>query len=85
MQEVEPCLEQLPSTHWTPIAMARYVAGLIAAIASGGSSNGHGAPVAATINQYSEIYLLLFEIGVVVGVIYFVLAPMINKLMHGVK
>ncbi len=66
------------------IAMAQYVAGLIAAIASGGGSE-HGAPVAATINQYSDVYMQLFWIGLVFGIAYLVLAPAINKLMHGVK
>ncbi len=67
------------------IAMAQYVAGLIAAIASGGTTSGHGAPVAATITQYSGVYMQLFWIGLVFGVAYLVLAPAINKLMHGVK
>jgi len=67
------------------IAMAQYVAGLIAAIASGGSSNGHGEAVASTITQYSEIYMLLFWIGLGFGIAYLLLAPAINKLMHGVK
>lgn len=67
------------------IAMAQYVAGLIAAVASGGTSEGHGAPVAATITQYSDIYMLLFQIGLGFGIVYLVLAPFINKLMHGVK
>ncbi|MGB5486589.1 MAG: oligopeptide:H+ symporter [Lysobacterales bacterium] len=69
------------------IAMAQYVAGIIAALASGGTnSGGHGEEtVAATITQYSGIYMQLFWIGLVVGVIYLVLAPVINKLMHGVK
>ena len=69
------------------IAMAQYVAGIIAALASGGTNSGaHGEEtVAATITQYSGIYMQLFWIGLVVGVIYLVLAPVINKLMHGVK
>ncbi len=66
------------------IAMAQYVAGLIAAIASGGSGGGHGSMVAATITQYSDVYIRLFWIGLVFGVVYLVLAPAINKLMHGV-
>jgi len=66
------------------IAMAQYVAGLIAAVASGGGS-AHGAPVAATITQYSDVYMQLFWLGLVVGIIYLLLAPLINKLMHGVK
>ena len=69
------------------IAMAQYVAGIIAALASGGTnSGGHGEEtVAATITQYSGVYMQLFWIGLVVGIIYLVLAPLINKLMHGVK
>jgi len=67
------------------IAMAQYVAGLIAAIASGGSANGHGEAVASTIGQYSEVYMLLFWIGLGFGIAYLLLAPAINKLMHGVK
>jgi POT family proton-dependent oligopeptide transporter len=66
------------------IAMAQYVAGIIAAIASGGT--GHGVDtVAATIDQYSGVYMQLFWLGLGFGVLYLVAAPFINKLMHGVK
>ena len=64
------------------IAMAQYVAGLIAAIASGG---GHGPAAGAGIEQYSDTYMMLFWIGLGFGVFYLVVAPLINKLMHGVK
>ncbi len=48
------------------IAMAQYVAGLIAALASGGTNDGgHGEMVAATINQYSGVYMQLFWIGLI--------------------
>jgi POT family proton-dependent oligopeptide transporter len=68
------------------IAMAQYVAGIIAAVASGGTSDGeHGEIVAATITQYSGVYMQLFWIGLAAGIVYFFLAPAINKLMHGVK
>ena len=69
------------------IAMAQYVAGIIAALASGGTnSGGHGeVTVAATITQYSGVYMQLFWIGLIAGIAYLVLAPAINKLMHGVK
>ncbi|MDT8320870.1 MAG: oligopeptide:H+ symporter [Xanthomonadales bacterium] len=70
------------------IAMAQYVAGLIAAIASGGAI-GHGvgtaAAAAAGIAQYSETYMMLFWVGLGFGMAYLVAAPLINKLMHGVK
>jgi POT family proton-dependent oligopeptide transporter len=64
------------------IAMAQYMAGLIAAIASGG---GHGPEVGAAITQYSDTYMMLFLVGLGFGVAYLVAAPLINKLMHGVK
>jgi POT family proton-dependent oligopeptide transporter len=64
------------------IAMAQYVAGIIAAIASGG---GHGPEAGAQIGQYSDTYMMLFWVGLGFGVAYLVAAPLINKLMHGVK
>ncbi len=67
------------------IAMAQYIAGLIAAIASGGTADGEGTLVAAGITQYSGVYMQLFWIGLGVGIAYLLLAPAINKLMHGVK
>jgi len=67
------------------IAMAQYVAGVIAAIASGGSSNAHGEMVAASITQYQDVYMQLFWLGLGFGVLYLLFAPLINKLMHGVK
>ncbi len=66
------------------IAMAQYVAGIIAAIASGGGG-GHGVAAGAGIYQYAETYMMLFWIGLGFGIAYLVIAPMINKLMHGVK
>ncbi len=66
------------------IAMAQYVAGIIAAIASGGGG-GHGVAAGASITQYAEIYMMLFWIGLGFGIAYLLVAPLINKLMHGVK
>jgi POT family proton-dependent oligopeptide transporter len=66
------------------IAMAQYVAGIIAAIASGGGG-GHGVAAGASIGQYAETYMMLFWIGLGFGIAYLVVAPLINKLMHGVK
>lgn len=65
------------------IAMAQYVAGLIAAVASGGG--GHGTEAGAGIAQYADTYMMLFWLGLGFGVAYLLAAPMINKLMHGVK
>jgi POT family proton-dependent oligopeptide transporter len=62
-------------------AVANYLAGRISAIASGGS--GHDA--AGSLAQYSETFTMLIWAGLIVGGLYFILAPLINKLMHGVK
>jgi len=63
------------------IAMAQYVAGLIAAIASGG---GHGTALSG-LAQYSDVYMQLFWLGLAFGIVYLLAAPLINRLMHGVK
>jgi POT family proton-dependent oligopeptide transporter len=64
------------------IAMANYVAGRIAAIASGGGS-GHEA--AGSLTQYAGVFQNMFYLGIAIALAYFLLAPLINKLMHGVK
>lgn len=63
------------------IAMANYVAGLIASVASSGSKATQGGELA----QYSEVFSQLTWFGLGAGAIFFLLAPLINKLMHGVK
>ena len=63
-------------------AVANFVAGRISAIASGGGDHGE---VAGGLAQYSQTFTMLIWAGLIVGGIYFILAPLINKLMHGVK
>lgn len=63
------------------IAMANFVAGRIAAIASGA---GHG-EASSSLAQYSDVFTQLFQMGIVCAVLFFLVAPLINKLMHGVK
>jgi proton-dependent oligopeptide transporter, POT family len=65
------------------IAMANFVAGRIAAIASGGGG-GHE-EAAGSLSQYADVFQQLALLGIVIAAIYFFLAPLINKLMHGVK
>jgi len=63
------------------IAMANYVAGLLAAEASGGDA----ADKAAALAQYADVFNSMFIIGIIVAAAFFLAAPLINKLMHGVK
>jgi len=62
-------------------AMANYFAGVIAAVASGG---GHGEE-ASSLTQYATVFNQLWWLGLIIGGAFFLLAPLINKLMHGVK
>ncbi len=64
------------------IAMANFVAGRIAAIATGGG--GHE-EAASSLAQYAQVFDQLFWIGIVIAAAYFLAAPLINRLMHGVK
>ncbi|NUQ55108.1 MAG: MFS transporter, partial [Dehalococcoidia bacterium] len=57
-------------------------AGRIAAIASGGG--GHE-EAAGSLMQYASVFNQLFLIGIVIAVAFFLAAPLINRLMHGVK
>lgn len=63
------------------IAMANFVAGRIAAIASGGGEGDGG----SSLVQYAGTFNQLFWLGLAIAVLFFLLAPLINKLMHGVK
>ena len=62
-------------------AMANYLAGLIAAVASGGG--GHGA--ASSLTQYAGTFTQLWWLALLIGGGYFLCAPLINRLMHGVR
>ena len=64
------------------IAMANFVAGRIAAIAAGGGS-GHEA--AGSLAAYSDVFNQMFWLGIAIALAFFLFAPLINKLMHGVK
>ncbi|MFA5685235.1 MAG: oligopeptide:H+ symporter [Lysobacteraceae bacterium] len=63
------------------IAMANFVAGRIAAVASGGGDGDGG----ASLVQYASTFNQLFLLGIVIAVLFFLSAPLINRLMHGVK
>jgi POT family proton-dependent oligopeptide transporter len=62
-------------------AMANYLAGLIAAVASGGGEHGAQSSVA----QYAATFMQLWWLALVIGGAFFLFAPLMNRLMHGVK
>ena len=61
--------------------MANYLAGLIAAVASGGGAHGE----ASSVGQYAGTFIQLWWLALVIGGVFFLGAPFINRLMHGVK
>ena len=61
-------------------ATANYMAGRIAAIATGG----HG-EAAGSIAGYLTVFNQLFWVGLAIAALFFVTAPLVNKLMHGIK
>lgn len=65
------------------IATANYLAGRIAAVAAGGG--GHGEAAAGSIEGYATVFNQLFWGGLIIGIVFFLVAPLINKLLHGVK
>jgi POT family proton-dependent oligopeptide transporter len=68
-------------------AMANYFAGLIAALASqgGGGGGGHGQEAVRNMDQYATVFNQLWWLGAGFGILYLLVSPFVNKLMHGVK
>ncbi len=62
------------------VAMGNFVAGRMAALVGS-----HGGDAALGAAGYVTVFQQLFWIGLVMGAIYFVAAPLINRLMHGVR
>ncbi|MCC6756824.1 MAG: MFS transporter, partial [Arenimonas sp.] len=58
-------------------AIGNFVAGAVAAQASGGALGG--------IAQYASTYTQIAIAGFAFGAAFLLFAPLINKLMHGVK
>jgi POT family proton-dependent oligopeptide transporter len=62
------------------IGTANYLAGRIAAVATAGSKEGPSSSA-----SYLETFTQLSWGGIIIAAVFLVLAPFINKLMHGVK
>jgi POT family proton-dependent oligopeptide transporter len=58
-------------------AIGNFVAGAVAAVASGGGAGG--------IEQYAAIYTQIAMAGFAFGAAFLLFAPLVNRLMHGVK
>ena len=65
------------------IATALFVAGRIAAVAAGGG--GEAEATSGSMSGYLAVFNQLWWGGLIIAVVFFLLAPLVNKLMHGVK
>ncbi len=63
------------------ISTGNYVAGQIAKMAASGGGDAE----AGSLTGYVQVFDQLFWSGLIAAVVFFILAPLINKLMHGVK
>ena len=59
-------------------AIGNYVAGVVASVATGGGT-------ASGITQYADTYTLVAYAGFGFGILLILTAPLINRLMHGIK
>lgn len=64
------------------IATGNYLAGRIAAVAAGGGTEGDAA---GSITGYFDVFNQLFWAALIIAAVFMFLAPLINRLMHGVK
>lgn len=64
------------------IAMANFVAGRVAAVAAGGGS---GQAAGGSLAAYADVFQQMFWLGITIALVYFLFAPLINRLMPGVK
>jgi POT family proton-dependent oligopeptide transporter len=59
-------------------AIGNYAAGVVAAVAT-------GAGAAGSLARYAATYTEIATVGFVLGAVFLVSAPLINRLMHGVR
>ena len=66
-------------------AGSEYIAALLANIASADTVGGEIADVTEALAGYTELYYILFLMGIIFGGILLLVSPLLKKLMHGIK
>ena len=65
-------------------AFSEYIASVLANFASLDTTNGNAQNIEVAKSAYGSLFVSLFYIGLVVGVILIAISPLIKRLMHGV-
>lgn len=67
------------------IAMAQYVAGIVAQVASVQTVGGEVTNLKLSLDTYTGVFTVIGWIAVGIGVVLLALAPVLRRLMHGVR
>jgi proton-dependent oligopeptide transporter, POT family len=67
------------------ISVAQYVAGIVAQVASVETVGGQVTNLSVSLSTYGDVFWTIGLASVVVGVVLFLLSPVIKKWMHGVQ
>ena len=67
------------------ISVAQYVAGVVAQVASVETVGGQVTNLKVSLDTYTGVFTTIGEISIGVGVLLFVISPLIKKWMHGVS
>jgi POT family proton-dependent oligopeptide transporter len=67
------------------ISIAQYVAGAVAQVASVETVGGQVTNLQVSMATYSSVFWTIGWAAIVVGVVLFILAPLVKKWMHGVQ
>ncbi len=67
------------------ISVAQYVAGVVAQVASVETVGGQVTNLKVSLDTYTGVFTTIGEISIGVGVLLFVISPLIKKWMHGVQ
>jgi proton-dependent oligopeptide transporter, POT family len=67
------------------ISVAQYVAGVVAQVASVETVGGQVTNLKVSLDTYTGVFTTIGEISIGVGILLFVISPLIKKWMHGVS
>jgi POT family proton-dependent oligopeptide transporter len=67
------------------ISVAQYVAGIVAQVASVETVGGQVTNLQVSLNTYTNVFWTIGWVSAVIGLVLFILSPLVKKWMHGVQ
>jgi POT family proton-dependent oligopeptide transporter len=67
------------------ISVAQYVAGIVAQVASVETVGGQVTNLQVSLNTYTNVFWTIGWVSAAIGLVLFVLSPLVKKWMHGVQ